>query len=196
MTELHESARNPYKPQGEMRYTYADYYSWDDSDGSRWELIEGIPHAMSSPTITHQRVLGAFYRLMTDFLAGKPCEAILSPYDVRLNAEGADDIVVQPDLLVVCDRSKIDAQCCIGAPDLIIEILSPSTAGHDRVVKFRLYLQAGVREYWMVDPETKSVEICILQDGQYTLSAYDSNMTAAVRVLPGMEIRLEDVFKE
>ena len=119
-----------------------------------------------------------------------------APFDVRLNADEADDTVVQPDLLVVCDQSKLDDKGCKGAPDLIIEILSPSTARFDRMLKFQQYLKAGVREYWMVDPLEQIVQVCIWKDGKYFIMAYADTDTVPVSVLPGLEIRLPEVFTQ
>jgi Uma2 family endonuclease len=100
-------------------------------------------------------------------------------------------------LLVVCDNSKLDGKCCKGAPDLVIEILSPSTARMDKLLKFNQYQRAGVREYWIVDPDTKSVQVCTLNEsGLYVVVAYGDADTAPVSVLPGCEINLQDVFAD
>lgn len=183
-------------PQQGMHYTYEDYYTWDD--GKRWELIGGVPYAMPSETLTrHQRISGEVGRQLFNFLKGRPCcEVFAAPFDVRLNAGDADDTVVQPDLVVVCDRAKIDDRGCKGAPDLVMEILSPSTARHDRIVKLKLYQQAGVREYWIVDPETKTVQVFLLKDGQYVVAGYTDEDAAPVGVLPGCAIALPEVFAE
>ncbi|MDR0311390.1 MAG: Uma2 family endonuclease, partial [Acidobacteriota bacterium] len=94
-------------PQENQRYTYADYYTWDD--GERWELIEGEPYLMSpAPRQVHQEILRELLLQLATFLKGKPCKLFTAPFDVRLNADTYDDTVVQPDLLVVCDRSKLD----------------------------------------------------------------------------------------
>jgi len=181
--------------QNEKRYTYADYCAWDDSE--RWEIIDGIPYAMSpAPLVTHQTVIGNLYYQFADFLKGKPCKVYLSPFDVRLNADTDDDTVVQPDLLVVCDKSKIDKRGCNGAPDLVVEILSPSSARHDKVLKLNTYLRAGVLEYWIVDPDTKTVSAHLLKDGEYIIRAYADTDTAPVHVLEGCTISLADVFAE
>jgi len=180
-------------PDMNLRYTYSDYYSWDD--GERWELIDGIPYAMSpAPTPSHQSICINLIIQIGDYLKGKPCKLFAAPFDVRLNAHREDNTVVQPDLAVICDHSKINDKGCIGAPDFIIEILSPSTAGHDRVVKLQQYLKAGVREYWIVDPDTKIVQIFILEGDRYFTTAYADTDIAPVSVLPGCEIILEDVF--
>ena len=181
--------------QEAKRYTYADYSSWDDD--KRWELINGVPYAMAAPLISHQRVSGRIHRQVSNFLHKKTCEVFLAPTDVRLNADTNDNTVVQPDLLVVCDKSKIGEKGIIGAPDLIMEILSPSSsASYDTVVKFMIYLYAGVREYWIVDPATGSVIVNILNDGTYIAKAYDKTAVVPVSVLEGLSIDLADVFFE
>jgi Uma2 family endonuclease len=101
---------------------------------------------------------------------------------------------VEPDIVVICDRSKIDKQGCKGAPDMVVEILSPSTIRHDRVVKFQKYLAAGVREYWAADPDARAVEVHLLRDGAYHTMVYDETAEAPVSVLPGCVVRLSEVF--
>jgi Uma2 family endonuclease len=100
----------------------------------------------------------------------------------------------EPDISVICDPSKLDDRGCNGPPDMIVEILSPSTPQNDLLVKFRKYLQAGVREYWIVNPEEKTVQVCILDDKQYRVSVYDESQTVPVSVLPGCAIELKAVF--
>ena len=180
--------------QAVKRLTYADYASWDDD--ARYELIDGVAYLMSAPTITHQRISRRLTRQLDDFLDGKPCELFYAPFDVCLFGEGdEDDTVVQPDLLVVCDRSKlVDDRRCDGAPDLIIEILSPSSRGYDNLIKFNKYLQAGVREYWVVDPEVNTLAVHILTDRGYLSNVYGIEDTVDVHVLEGCQVRLQDVF--
>ena len=179
----------------DKRYTYADYYAWDD--GLRWELIEGVPYAMSpAPTWLHQELSFNIATQLHAFLKGKPCKVFTAPVDVRLNANDGDDTVVQPDILVVCDRSKLDDKCCNGAPDMVVEILSPTSKRHDRIVKFQQYKKAGVREFWIVDPETKSVSAHILNNGEYTIRVYSGEDKAPVHVLEGCTIDLSEVFTE
>lgn len=147
-----------------------------------------------APTIDHQRIAGKLYNHLFNFLQGKPCEAFIAPVDVRLNASEDDDTVVQPDILVVCDQSKLDGKCCNGAPDFVIEILPPSTASHDRVGKFDAYLKAGVREYWIVDPETKTVQVCVLHGGFYGVTIHKAHETVSVTALEGCSINFQNVF--
>jgi len=181
-------------PQENQRYTYADYCTWDD--GQRWELIDGVPYAMSpAPRWEHQEILVELSGQFHNFLKGKPCKVFVAPFDVQLNANNdKNDTVVQPDLIVICDYYKLGGTGCKGAPDLVIEILSPSTATHDKWVKFNLYQRSGVREYWIVDPDSKTVSVHVLKDGIYTAAAYGVTDNAPVSVLPGCEINLQDVF--
>ncbi|MCL2221715.1 MAG: Uma2 family endonuclease [Oscillospiraceae bacterium] len=174
-------------------YTYADYLTWDDDE--RWELIDGKSYLMSAPNRKHQTALGDLYFLLRLFLKGKKCEAFLAPFDVRLNADTLDDTVVQPDLMVVCDKSKLsDGKGVVGAPDLIIEILSPSNPNHDRVTKYKKYCETGVREFWIVDPEEKNVAVNTLSDEKYTTRIYGATDKIPVHVLPGCIIDLTEVF--
>jgi len=173
-------------------YTYADYKTWDET--IRCELIDGIPYMMTAPSRTHQRISGALFNQLYNFLKGNPCEVYMAPFDVRLNADEGDDTVVQPDILVVCDSAKLDEKGCQGPPDLVVEILSPSSGSHDRVVKFNTYLQAGVREYWIVDPVTQTVNIHINENGKYITSAWPKDAIMSSHVLPGCTIDLAEVF--
>ncbi|MCL1808364.1 MAG: Uma2 family endonuclease [Clostridiales bacterium] len=175
------------------RYTYSDYASWDDE--KRCELIDGVIFLMSpEPTPEHQRVVGSLFFQLHLFLRGKPCEAFIAPLDVRLNAASGDDTVVQPDILIVCDKAKIEGKSCKGVPDMVVEVLSPSTLSRDRVLKFNKYLQAGVREYWIVDPDGKKVAVNILKNGEYVNKAYGEEETVPVNVLEGCRIDLREVF--
>jgi len=178
------------------RYTYADYCEWDDNE--RWELIEGVPYAMSpSPSPIHQSIVTELLFRLRSHLEGKPCKLFTSPFDVRLNADREDNTIVQPDLVVICDSSKIDNKGCKGAPDLVIEVLSPSTARNDRIIKFQQYQKAGVREYWIVDPEAQSIQACTLNENGFyvTLVYYDTDI-APVSVLPGCLIHLQEIFNQ
>ena len=178
----------------EEHYTYEDFCTWDD--GERWELIDGIAYMMAAPLRVHQEISGNLHFQLYDFLKNKPCKVYAAPIDVRLNADGADDTVLQPDIAVVCDRSKLDDKGITGAPDMVIEILSPSTASYDRTLKFDQYLRAGVREYWIADPDSKTVSAHILENGRYYVTAYGENDAAPVHVLEGCRIALRDVFAD
>jgi len=179
----------------DKRYTYSDYINWDD-DEKRWELIDGVPYSMSAPNRRHQEISGNLYEQIRNFLKGKPCKVYYAPFDVRLNADTLDDTVVQPDLLIVCDHSILNDAGCAGAPDMVVEILSPSTSRYDRTLKFNTYLKAGIREYWIIDPETKTLAVHLLKDGYYITHAYTNEAIVNVNVLDGCTIHLIDVFEE
>ena len=174
------------------RYTYADYCAWGDE--KRWELLDGVPYALSAPSQAHQEISGSLHNQIYNYLKGKSCKVFAAPFDVRLNADAGDDTIVQPDLLVVCDQAKLDGKCCVGAPDMVIEILSPSTVLRDRVLKSRQYLRAGIREYWIVDPDVRMVTVHVLQNGEYVAHPYSSAEAIPVSVLEGCVIDLLEVF--
>ena len=150
------------------RYTYADYLTWIDD--KRRELIDGFFHLMSAPKRRHAFTLSELSYQLTAIIKknqGK-CRIYLAPFDVRLPLYGSTDDdqvydVVQPDICVICDLSKLDERGCIGAPDLIVEILSPTSFKYDWNRKFNRYEKAGVREYWIIDPKAKTTHVFILQ---------------------------------
>jgi Uma2 family endonuclease len=151
---------------------------------------------MAPPATNHQDIHRELFLQLGNFLKGKLYKVYSAPFAVRLFPQDdlGDDTVVEPDIVVICDQSKIDKQGCKGAPDLVIEILSPSNIRHDRIVKFQKYLAAGVREYWVVDGDNRAVEVHILRDGGYHTMVYDETAEAPVSVLPGCLIRLSEIF--
>jgi len=133
------------------QYTYADYATWDET--FRCELIDGVVYMMSSPLLWHQDVVGDIFNRLKEILKGKKCKPIIAPFDVRLfpKKDGSDRDVVQPDVIVVCDEGKLsDGKACVGAPEVVFEVLSDSTKVMDLRVKKDLYKSAGVKEYWVV----------------------------------------------
>ncbi len=189
------------QPAEKENYTFADYLTWDEND--RYEIIYGDAVMMAPPKRIHQEALTEIFKQIANFLDDKPCKIYPAPFGVRLFEQDGDspsdvDTVVEPDISVVCDRSKLDDYGCKGAPDMVIEILSPSTMRHDRLVKFELYRRAGVREYWIVDPNNQSVEV-YLRDENNDLrphEVYTRNDTAKVTVLDGCTVELAKVFPE
>jgi Uma2 family endonuclease len=146
-------------------YTYADYLLWQFSE--RVELLRGKIRKMAAPSMKHQRISIRFSRLVANALFKTPCQVFAAPFDVRLTRTRNDrDVttVVQPDLCVICDPSKLDERGCNGAPDLIIEILSPGNSRTEMKDKFELYQEAGVLEYWIVSPIEKTIQVFKLNE--------------------------------
>lgn len=184
----------------ERKYAYRDYVGWPDNE--RWELIDGVAYDMSpAPSRKHQDLSREIGRPIADFLVGKPCRMYFAPFDVRLPrfvGEPNDDVetVVQPDIVVMCDRSKLDDRGARGAPDWIIEILSPSTAVKDLKIKHGLYERHGVRELWFVHPTDRTVMVFVFgTDRAFGKPRfYGPEDKARSAVLPDLEIDLMAVF--
>ena len=174
-------------------YTYADYQTWPEE--VRYELIDGTAYLMApAPTLDHQEVAGEIYRQFGNALEGKPCRPFIAPVDVRLpkaqESDGLIDTVLQPDVLVVCDPGKLDRRGVRGAPELVVEVLSPGTASHDHVRKRRVYERAGVLEFWLVHPVDRMVTVYRLIDGEYGKpDVHELSGETPVGVLPGVAIQ-------
>ena len=152
------------------RHTYGEYLAWPD--GVRYELIDGDAYLMSpAPAPQHQRLVGELFRQIADAAQDSHCEVFVAPFDVRLPRPGQSDeetdTVVQPDLTIVCDPAKIDDRGCRGAPDWVIEVMSPATAAHDQTVKLAAFERAGVPECWFVHPGDRTVAVYRLTEGRY-----------------------------
>ncbi len=147
---------------GNKRYTWSDYQQFPDDE--RWEIIGGEIFDMSpAPTTRHQSIAMELSRQMGNFFFKKPCNPFIGPTDLKLS----DEDVVQPDLMVVCDKDQITESHVEGAPTLVVEILSPSTQSHDRKRKMKLYARAGVKEVWLVSPLPPSIEVFLLDGETY-----------------------------
>ncbi|MES2652588.1 MAG: Uma2 family endonuclease [Bacteroidota bacterium] len=179
-------------------YSYANYLRWEFEE--RLELIKGKIFKMAAPTTLHQRVTGRIHGELYHFLKKHSCEVLVSPFDVRFPEKSAADdavfTVLQPDVCVVCDAEKLDNRGCIGAPDLIVEVLSPSSRKKDMVNKFNVYEKHKVKEYWIVEPTEK----CILK---YRLNTsglfigdrpYQINDQLTSCILPGFCLTIDEVF--
>ncbi len=185
----------------ELKYNYGDYLYWPE--GERWEIIDGVAYDMSpAPTDKHQIISRELSFQLVAHLRGKPCQVFSAPFDVVLPEAGEyeedAEAVVQPDIMVICDRTKITRRGCIGAPDMVIEILSPSTAAKDKNEKKALYEHAGVRELWIVDPDKKMVTVYLRNESKkFNLpKTYDSEDTPYVHILPELQIDLSLVFAD
>ena len=180
------------------RFTYADYKDWDLALGERFELINGKAYGLAAPNTYHQSILMELAKQIAVFMTGKPCKVFPAPFDVRLfyEEDESDDSVVQPDISIVCDKDKLAKEGCHGAPDFIAEILSPSNKAIEMQQKFDLYREAGVREYWVIDPEHKTLHTYHFKDGWIIPRTYRASDTAAIEIFPGLSIELEPVFAE
>lgn len=172
-------------------HTWREYQTWDD--GRRYELIGGEVFDMTpAPRPAHQQALGNLHVAFAAFFKGRKCLPFMAPIDVVLS----DHDVVQPDLLVVCKPEQIRETHIAGTPALVVEILSPSNHVHDRQRKMRLYATAGVREYWIINPEEQTLEVFLLnRAGKYTMEcAGDRVGTVESPSFPGLRVVLEELF--
>jgi Uma2 family endonuclease len=194
---------NPAIDRGD-HFTYGHYKTWPAAE--RWELIDGVAYSMSpAPMRRHQKMSHALAMLFGNFLKGKPCEVYEAPFDVlmpeRDEADNEVATVVQPDLVVYCDRSKLTDRGARGSPDLVVEILSPSTSKKDLNEKFNLYERQGVREYWVIDPGNLTIHVWHMQSA----ARYDEGELReplgeygpiASRALEGFVVEPKDLFAD
>lgn len=179
----------------DKHYTYKDYLTWPDD--VRCEIIDGQVYMMSpAPILAHQDVAGEIFYQAKQALQGKTCRALIAPLDVRLprhnEADEDTDIVVQPDVLVVCDPHKLDRRGVRGAPDWVVEVLSPKSASRDQIEKRRIYERHGVLEYWLVHPTDRVLIIYRLENGEYGKpDIFALQGSTPVSVLPGISIDWE-----
>jgi Uma2 family endonuclease len=188
-------------PQRDLElHTYADYITWPDE--MHYELIDGCAYAMGpAPVRRHQEVAFELARQIADALEGSPCRPYIAPFDVRLprtnETDELVDTVVQPDISVICDKAKLDERGCRGAPDWIIEVLSPRTVSHDQIIKRALYERVGVREFWLVHPMDSVVTIYLLENGAYGKPAVQELLgTTAATILPQVIIDWARAMRE
>ncbi|MBB6239340.1 Uma2 family endonuclease [Pedobacter sp. AK013] len=184
-----------------LTYSYSNYLNWLFPE--RVELIKGKVFKMSpAPSRGHQEVAGSIFLNLGIFLKDKPCKVYSAPFDVRFPKESKADkdvyTVLQPDICVVCDKSKLDARGCIGAPDLVIEILSPGNTKMELLNKYRVYEEFGVKEYWVVSQSDQSILIYTLDEtGKFQPSKiFTLSEKITSTVLPGFELALDDVFDD
>jgi Uma2 family endonuclease len=180
----------------ERLYTYWDYLKWSFLD--RVELIKGkVVKMCPAPSRNHQLVVRVVNRYFDQYFLNKPCGLFYAPFDVRLPVPGAkkDSTVVQPDLTVICDLSKVDERGCFGVPDILVEIVSPGNSRHDMNVKFKLYEASGVKEYWIIQPQERSILIYVLENKKYIgLAPFAEGTDAAGRLFPDLALPVDAVF--
>ncbi len=199
MSENINTVEEPTSHYGQ-EYTYADYLKFEYDH--MVELIRGKIFKMTpAPSSGHQLISSEINRIFGNYLKGKLCKLFPAPFDVVLpihnQKKDTSTTVVQPDLCVICDLSKIDKAGCNGAPDLIVEILSPSTSKKDLNDKYSIYEEAGVKEYWIVMPQEKLVEVFYLENGKYQrIKAYTADEIISPILFPDLEIQLQEVFAD
>ena len=189
---VHETVA-PYLTKRQGEYTIEDCDKLPED--IRTELIDGVIYYMSSPTIAHQAIAGYVHAKLFHHITSRrgSCLPVISPIDVELDKD--DKTRVQPDVLIVCDRSKIIQRCVYGAPDFILEVLSPSTKRKDMIIKLNKYQNAGVKEYWMIDPDKKKLMVYKLEQEEYFPEIYGFDQTVAITVMEEpCEIDLQDMY--
>jgi Uma2 family endonuclease len=176
-------------------YTFKDYLSWRFKE--RVELFWGYVSRMSpAPNSKHQEISSDLHGIIWSFLRKKSCKVYSAPFDVYLpSLKGDGQTVVQPDLCVICDVSKIEKQGCVGSPDLVIEILSLGNSRKEMTKKFQIYEQAGVKEYWVIFPYEQMIQVYILENDKFQLQPLTEKFLKSV-VLEGFELDLDSLFLE
>lgn len=189
------------EPDPSLTYTYADYLRWKFEE--RLELLRGKVFQMSGPNTRHQVVSGRLSAWLFNYLENQKCRVFSAPFDVRLPAKNRrrdDEIttVVQPDICVICDESKIDDRGCCGAPDLVVEILSPGNSKKEVRLKYELYEEAGVREYWIINPSEENIVVHILNaSGKFEgLKMYAGGDKISSLAIAGFEVDVDRLFEK
>lgn len=178
------------------KITYEEFLVMDKNSEERLEYMYGEVFLQASPTTSHQRILGEIFYEFRNFFKGKPCEPFISPFDVVFKNESGTH-KVQPDAIVICDKSGLNEKNYTGVPTLVVEVLSSSTASRDLIKKMNLYMEFGVKEYWIVSPKNNSVQVFVLEDGLYNEpQMYKETGIVKSVIFDGMELNMEDIFNE
>nr|WP_121273494.1 Uma2 family endonuclease [Pedobacter schmidteae] len=179
-------------------YSYANYLCWKFEE--RVELIKGKIFEMGAPSVNHQRLVGQIHADIHFYLKRQSCEAFVAPFDVRFSDQSKADknvyTVLQPDICVICDRKKLDKRGCIGAPDIVVEVLSPGNSRKELENKFEIYESYGVREYWIVQPEERCfLKYVLNKDGVFVAGRpYEGGAEFVSDILPGFRLNIDEVF--
>jgi Uma2 family endonuclease len=198
MGDLKNNFEEPLSEYG--HYTYADYLTWQMEE--MVELIKGkIFRQAAAPRVIHQKIFGIVFYSFFHYLKGNKCEVFAAPFDVRLPVKSKKhediDTVVQPDICVICDPDKLDELGCVGAPDLVVEILSPGNNSKELKNKYEVYEESGVREYWVIHPSESTLLIYSLVKGKFSPSRlYTLGDIVHSEALKGFSLDLEDVFRD
>lgn len=190
-----------YPQRDKLHHTYGEYLTW--SDDRREELIDGTAYVKEppAPTRSHQELAGEIYHQVRQAIQGKPCRVYFAPFDVRLPKAGEPDelidTVVQPDLMIVCDRQKLDQRGVRGAPDWIAEVLSPRTARYDRMIKVPVYERAGVREVWLIHPLDRTLTVYRLEGDRYACpTTLELKGKTRLTAVPDVSIDWDQLFAD
>lgn len=197
-TFIREAAANYELSRGSV--TYEEFLELAKTSEQRFELIDGIVYSLASPSYKHQHavqeLIGTFY----NWFKGKPCKPLTSPFDITLKKEETNICVVQPDVVVICDKDQIDANGkYTGTPTLVVEVLSPSTRSKDLIRKLELYRACGIMEYWIVDPMKEQAAVYVLTDGEIADNTYYSNgkdLYVESERFPGLRVSMRDLFAD
>jgi len=179
-------------------YSYANYLNWHIQE--RFELIKGKIFKMTAPSTKHQRFTGRIFLELGNFLKGMKCEAFIAPFDVRFPYKSKDDVdvttVLQPDVCVVCDPGKIDSRGCLGAPDIVVEVLSPGNNRKELDNKYKVYEEFGVLEYWIIHPSERTLIQYVLNDeGTFVAGRpYAGGNELVSDLLPGFRLNIDELF--
>ena len=194
-----ESYSKVEEPDSSFTYTYADYLQWKFEE--RLELFRGKIFKLSAPNTRHQDISRNILVPIALFLKKKPCKVFAAPFDVRLpvkNRKKDNEVttVVQPDICVICDETKLDSRGCCGAPDLVVEILSPGNSKKEIRLKHELYEEAGVKEYWIVNPEEENIVVFVLNEAGkfFGIDMYAGDDTIRSLAITGLTINLNEIF--
>ena len=178
------------------RMSYQEFIEMTANSDERYELIDGEVYLLESPVYDHQAILSEIHVILHDWFKGKPCRPLFAPFDVTLAKSEENISVVQPDILVICDMDHIDSNGHYqGVPTLVVEVMSPSTRRKDMLKKLDLYLQTGVQEYWLIDPNKRSVFLYSFKSGDFLDNrTYIGDATLQSSCFPGLEIPLAAIF--
>lgn len=184
-----------------QKYTYIDYVTWPED--KPMELIDGVPYAMTpAPSRIHQKIIVELIRQISTYLHGKSCEVYVAPFDVRLTElYESDEVinnVVQPDITIICDKAKLDDKGCKGNPDLIMEIVSPSSVTMDYIKKLYLYEKYSVREYWIIHPIDKIIMVYkLIEKGKYARpEVYQIDEMVELGIFDDLTVSLAGIFSD
>lgn len=177
--------------------TYEEFLELTEESDERYEYIDGEIYLLASPKTIHQTILGELHAIFHSWFQGKPCRPMFAPYDITLRRNPGNINVVQPDLMVICDLEENlnEKDYYTGVPVLMVEIISESSRSKDFVKKLDLYMDTGVREYWIINPLNREVSIYLFEDGDVgRAAAFKCNETISSHIFPGLEVNLKQIF--